>query len=73
MKKNVGNADRVIRLLIAAAIAVLYFTNIITDTVGLVLLVLAGVFVLTSLVGFCPIYALLGVNTCPKKLRQGGE
>jgi Inner membrane protein YgaP-like, transmembrane domain len=73
MKKNVGNADRVIRLLIAAAIAVLYFTNIITDTVGLVLLVLAGVFVLTSLVGFCPIYALLGVNTCPKKLRQEGE
>lgn len=70
MKKNVGNADRIIRLLIAAAIAVLYFTNIITGTVGLILLVIAGIFVLTSLVGFCPIYTLLGVNTCPKKADQ---
>lgn len=70
MKKNMGNADRIIRLLIAAVVAVLYFTNIITGTVGIVLLVLAGVFVLTSLVGFCPIYALLGINTCPKKINQ---
>lgn len=70
MKKNMGNADRIIRLLIAAVVAVLYFTNIITGTVGIVLLLLAGVFVLTSLVGFCPIYALLGINTCPKKINQ---
>lgn len=67
MKKNMGNADRIIRLLIAAAIAVLYFTHIVTGTVGIVLLVLAAVFVLTSLVSFCPIYAVLGMNTCPKK------
>lgn len=70
MKNNVGNADRIIRLLIAVVIAVLYFTNVITGTVGLVLLVLAGVFVLTSLVGFCPIYALMGINTCRKKINQ---
>lgn len=70
MKKNMGNADSIIRLLIAAVIAVLYFTNILTGTVGIVLLVLAGVLVLTSLVGFCPIYALLGTNTCPKNIRQ---
>lgn len=67
MKKNMGNADRIIRLLIAAVIAVLYFTNILTGTVGIVLLVLAGVFVLTSLVSFCPLYALFGINTCAAK------
>jgi hypothetical protein len=70
MKKNMGNADRIIRLFFVAVIAVLYFTNIITGTVGIVLLVLAGVFVLTSFVGFCPIYAILGINTSPKKINQ---
>lgn len=70
MKKNMGNADRIIRLLIAALVATLYFTNIITGTVAVVLLVLAGVFVLTSLVGFCPLYALFGINTCAKKINQ---
>jgi hypothetical protein len=70
MKKNVGNVDRIIRLLIAAVIAFLYFTNVITGTLGLVLLVLAAIFVLTSFVGFCPIYALLGINTCPRKAKQ---
>jgi hypothetical protein len=71
MKKNMGNADRIIRLLAAAAITILFFTNIITGTIGIVLLVLAAIFVLTSLVGFCPIYAMIGVNTCPK--RSGNE
>lgn len=69
MKKNMGNADRIIRLLLAVIVAVLYFTNIITGTLGIVLLVLAGVFVLTSFVGFCPLYALVGLNTCPAKKR----
>jgi predicted ABC-type exoprotein transport system permease subunit len=67
MKKNMGNSDRIIRLLIAAVIAVLYFTNILTGTVGIVLLVFAGIFTLTSLVGFCPLYKLVGLNTCPSK------
>ena len=67
MKKNMGNADRVIRLLLAAVIAVLYFTNVITGVFGIVLLVVAGVFVLTSLVSSCPLYTLIGVNTCPVK------
>ena len=48
-------------------LAGLYFGNVITGTLGIVLLVLAVVFLLTSLVGFCPIYALLGMNTCPAK------
>lgn len=64
MKKNMGNADRIIRVIIAALVAVLYFTNMITGTLGIVLLVLAGVFVLTSLVSFCPLYAPFGIRTC---------
>lgn len=67
MKKNMGIADRVIRLLVAAAIAVLYFTNVITGTLGIVLLVLGGVFLLTSFVSFCPLYTIVGLSTCPAK------
>lgn len=61
-----GNTDRTIRILVAIVIAVLFFTNIISGTLGIVLLVLAGVFVLTSLFGFCPLYTLIGISTCPK-------
>ena len=67
MKKNMGNVDRIIRLLIAGGIAGLYFTNVISGILGIVLLALAGVFVLTSLISFCPLYTLVGLNTCPKK------
>jgi Protein of unknown function (DUF2892) len=67
MKKNMGNADRIIRLLAAAVIAVLYFTNVIAGTAGIVLLIAAGVFVLTSFLSICPLYSLLGISTCPVK------
>ncbi len=67
MKKNMGGADRVIRVIIAAIIAVLYFTKVIPGTLGIVLLALAGIFVLTSLVSFCPLYLPFGINTCKKK------
>lgn len=67
MKKNMGTADRAIRVFIAAIIAALYFTNTISGTLGIVLLVLAGVFVLTSLVSFCPLYAPFGLKTCSMK------
>ncbi len=67
MKTNMGNTDRVIRFILAAIFAVLYFTNTITGTLGIVLLVLAAVFVLTSLVSFCPLYSLTGLNTCHAK------
>jgi hypothetical protein len=67
MKKNMGNADRSIRVIIAILVAVLYFTNVISGTLGLILLIVAGVFVLTSLISFCPLYSLIGVNTCPVK------
>jgi fatty acid desaturase len=64
MKKNMGNTDRIVRLLVAAVIAVLYFTNMITGTLAIVLLVIAGIFVATSLISFCPLYAVFGLNTC---------
>lgn len=67
MKKNMGAADRIIRVIIAAIIGVLYFTETISGTLALVLLVLAGIFALTSLISFCPLYAPLGINTCSKK------
>ncbi|MEW6517226.1 MAG: DUF2892 domain-containing protein [candidate division FCPU426 bacterium] len=65
MKKNMGTADRVIRTLLAIVIGVLYFTNVVGGTLGLVLLILAVVFLLTSLFSFCPLYALFGISTCP--------
>lgn len=67
MKKNMGAADRVIRIVLAALFAVLYFTKTVEGTAGMVLLVLGGVFLATSLISFCPLYTLVGINTCPKK------
>ena len=67
MKPNMGNTDRIIRVLIAAVFAYLYFSGTVTGTLGLILLILGGVFVLTSLVSFCPLYTLVGINTCPAK------
>jgi hypothetical protein len=67
MKKNMGNTDRIIRLILAVVFAVLYFTNTVTGTFGIILLVLGVVFVLTSLISFCPLYTLIGLNTCTAK------
>jgi hypothetical protein len=67
MKKNMGTADRVIRFILAAVVAFLFYNKTITGTLGIVLMVLAGVFVLTSLISFCPLYKLVGLNTCPVK------
>ncbi|MEJ2005786.1 MAG: DUF2892 domain-containing protein [Cyclobacteriaceae bacterium] len=67
MKKNMGNTDRIIRIAIAAILAYLYFGNIVTGTLGIILLIVGVVFVLTSLVGFCPLYAPFGVTTCKTK------
>jgi hypothetical protein len=66
MKKNLNSADRVIRLIVAAVFAVLYFGGFVTGTVGLVLLVLGIVFALTALINFCPIYAIFGLSTARK-------
>ena len=67
MKKNMGTFDKSIRLLIAIILVVLYFTNVISGTLGIIALIIAGVFILTSLLSFCPLYTVLGFNTCEKK------
>ena len=67
MKLNLGAADRILRLIIAAVFAWLYFGGTVTGTIGIVLVVLGGVFVLTSLFGFCPLYAIFGIRTSPRK------
>jgi len=67
MKKNMGNTDRIIRILVAAIFAALYFSKTVEGTFGLVLLVLGIVFVLTSVISFCPLYLPFGINTCKKK------
>ncbi len=64
MKKNMGSADRIIRVLLALIVATLYFMEIISGTVAIVLLVLAAVFILTSLVSTCPLYMPFGLSTC---------
>lgn len=62
-----GTADRIIRVLLAAVFAYLYFSGTVTGTLGLILVILGGVFLLTSLVSFCPLYTLVGINTCKTK------
>ena len=68
-----GSADRIIRVIIAAAIAVLYFTDVITGTWGIVLLVLAGIFLLTSIIGLCPLYMPFRASTRGKSEGKPAE
>jgi hypothetical protein len=67
MKKNVGTIDRVIRILVALVLAGLYLANVVTGTLGIILLVVAVVFLLTSFIGFCPLYLPFGINSGAKK------
>lgn len=70
MKKNMGSTDQIIRIILAVVFAALYFTGTVTGTAGLILLVLGAVFVGTSLVRFCPLYAIVGLSTCPVAERK---
>ena len=63
MKRNLSNIDRIARAVLAAVFAYLYFGGIVTGTLGIVLVVLGAVFLLTSVVSFCPIYAVLKLST----------
>lgn len=67
MKKNVGIADKVIRLLIAAVIGILFYNQVITGVMGIILLIVAGILILTVLAGFCPLYRLFGISSCKVK------
>ena len=63
MKKNLGSADRLVRLLLGIVLGFLYFTNTLTGTLGIVALIVGIVLVLTSFVSFCPLYAMLGIRS----------
>lgn len=67
MKTNMGKTDKAIRVVIALALAALYIMEVLTGTIGIIAVVVAAVFLLTSLVSFCPLYAIFGIRTCPVK------
>jgi len=67
MKKNIGTIDKAVRLVFAAIILLLYFTNVISGTLALVLLLVAAILAVTSLIGVCPLYLPFGINTLRKK------
>ena len=73
MKRNMGTADRVIRFVIAVAIGLLYYNNYLTGALGIVLLAVAAIILVTSIAGFCPLYALFHISTCvPAKTKTDG-
>lgn len=70
MKANVGNTDKLIRIVLAIVFGTLFFTNTVTGIFGMALLIFGIILIATSLISFCPIYPLLGINTCPKKTKS---
>ena len=69
MKRNMGSADRVLRILAAIVVAILVFTNVISGTLAAILMVFAVVFLITSFIGLCPLYSLLGISTCKNQVK----
>jgi uncharacterized membrane protein len=67
MKKNMGTIDKVIRILVAVVVVVLYFTHVISGVLAIVLLALSAIFVVTSLLSFCPLYLPFGLSTRKKE------
>jgi hypothetical protein len=67
MKKNIGSADKIIRLLLAALFILLFIFNVVGGIFGYILLALAVILILTSLVNYCPIWAIFGIKTCKTK------
>ena len=70
MKKNMGTADKVVRILAAIVIAGMYFGQVISGTFAIILLILAGIFIITSFISFCPLYLPFGVSTKSKKVNN---
>lgn len=67
MKKNVGGLDRIVRLVVAVVLVALSYFKVVEGNLATVFYVLAGIFVFTSLVNFCPLYTIFGLNTCKVK------
>lgn len=70
MKSNMGTIDRIARILIAIIIGIAYFTHLISGTLAIVLLVFASIFIITSFIGFCPLYFPFGISTRKKQQVQ---
>ena len=67
MKKNMGSIDKAVRIVVALLIGIAYKANYISGTAAIVMLSLAGIFILTSFISFCPLYLPFGISTCKKK------
>ena len=70
MKKNMGTADRVIRIVIAIFVITLFAMEKITGTLGILLIAFAVVFAITSFISFCPLYTPFGISTCKLKSKE---
>ena len=70
MKKNIGTTDKIIRVIAAILLAVLYLTGTVQGILGIIFLIIAIVLVITSLTGFCGLYKILGMSTCPVKTEE---
>nr|WP_315173291.1 DUF2892 domain-containing protein [uncultured Flavobacterium sp.] len=70
MKKNVGSTDQIYRIILAILVGILYYTNTISGTLGLVLVAFSIVLVLTSVFNFCPLYLPFGINTRKKQVKH---
>lgn len=68
MKTNMGALDRILRIIIAVILATLYFTKTVTGTLGIIFIVIALIFLLTSLFGYCPLYSIIGISTRKSKV-----
>jgi hypothetical protein len=67
MKANMGSADKLIRLLLAIVLILLFYFEVLTDTLGIVALIVALLLTVTSLINFCPLYPIFRINTTKKK------
>jgi len=70
MKTNIGTIDRIIRIVLAIVLGILYFTGTVTGTAGIILLILAVIFLATSLISFCPLYFPFGITTNKKDISK---
>lgn len=67
MKKNMGSTDRLLRIVVVIALALLIYFEVVQGALAYVLMAVMGIFVLTSVVSFCPLYTIFGLNTCNVK------
>ena len=70
MKSNIGNVDKIVRLIAAILIGILYFTHVISGTIAIWLLALSTIFIITSFIGFCPLYFPFGISTLKKTINK---